>query len=72
MRQTWWTRPAFLVGLALIPLVGWLVLAVLPWGVVVGALRTALDDLAARLTAAGAQVGPIVCADRDHPSITIE
>lgn len=38
MRQTWWTRPAFLVVLALIPLVGWLVLAVLPRGVVVGAL----------------------------------
>ena len=37
-----------------------------------GALRTALDDLAARLTTAGAQVGPIVYADRDQPSITIE
>ena len=37
-----------------------------------GALRTALDDLAARLTAAGAQVGPSVFADAGHPEITIE
>ena len=37
-----------------------------------GALRTALVDLAARLTAAGAQVGPIAFAHRDQPSITIE
>ena len=37
-----------------------------------GALRTALDDLAGRLTAAGAGVGPVVFADRDQPHITIE
>ena len=37
-----------------------------------GALRTALDDLAARLAAAGAQVGPIVYANRDQPAITID
>ncbi len=36
------------------------------------ALRTALDDLAGRLAAAGAQVGPVLCADRDQPHITIE
>ena len=34
-----------------------------------GALRRALDDLAARLTAAGAQVGPMAYADADSPSV---
>lgn len=33
------------------------------------ALRTALDDLAGRLRAAGAQVGPVAYADRDGPSV---
>jgi DNA/RNA-binding domain of Phe-tRNA-synthetase-like protein len=36
------------------------------------ALRTALDDLAGRLTAAGATVGPVSYADRTTPQITIE
>jgi DNA/RNA-binding domain of Phe-tRNA-synthetase-like protein len=35
------------------------------------ALRTALDDLAGRLTAAGATVGPIAYADRDGPQVTV-
>jgi len=35
------------------------------------ALRTALDDLAARLAAAGAQVGPVLFADRDQPHIAV-
>lgn len=37
-----------------------------------GALRTALADLAGRLAAAGAQVGPVVFADSEHPDVTIE
>lgn len=37
-----------------------------------GALRIALDDLAARLAAAGAEVGPTVFADAEHPYITVE
>jgi DNA/RNA-binding domain of Phe-tRNA-synthetase-like protein len=36
-----------------------------------GALRIALADLAGRLAAAGAQVGPVVFADRDTPQIEI-
>ena len=36
------------------------------------ALRTALSDLAGRLSAAGAEVGPVVFADAEHPEITIE
>ena len=36
------------------------------------ALRTALDDLAGRLSAAGATVGPVSFADAAHPEITIE
>jgi len=36
------------------------------------ALRRALDDVAGRLTAAGAQVGPVSFADRESPDITIE
>ena len=36
------------------------------------ALRLALDDLAGRLTAAGAFVGPVVFADAEQPRITIE
>ena len=35
------------------------------------ALRTALDDLAGRLAAAGAQVGPVLFADRDKPHIEV-
>lgn len=37
-----------------------------------GALRIALADLAGRLSAAGARVGPMVFADAEHPDITIE
>ena len=37
-----------------------------------GALRNALDDLAGRLAAAGAEVGGIVYADAKGPSIVIE
>ncbi|MGI8984306.1 MAG: B3/B4 domain-containing protein [Acidimicrobiales bacterium] len=36
-----------------------------------GALRMALADLAARLTTAGAQVGPVVFADRDSPAVDV-
>ncbi len=36
------------------------------------ALRIALADLAGRLAAAGAQVGPVVFADAEHPDIAIE
>ncbi len=36
------------------------------------ALRTALHDLAGRLAAAGAGVGPIVYADRHTPEVTID
>ncbi len=36
-----------------------------------GALRTALDDLAGRLVAAGAVVGAVVFADAAHPDIAI-
>jgi DNA/RNA-binding domain of Phe-tRNA-synthetase-like protein len=36
------------------------------------ALRTALGDLAGRLSAAGAGVGSVVFADTAHPDITIE
>ncbi len=36
------------------------------------ALRTALDDLATRLAGAGAEVGPIVYADRNRTEITID
>ena len=36
-----------------------------------GALRIALADLAGRLAAAGAQVGPVVFADRENPHITV-
>ena len=36
------------------------------------ALRTALGDLAGRLTGAGAEVGPVVFADAGSPEITIE
>ncbi|MDQ3895974.1 MAG: phenylalanine--tRNA ligase beta subunit-related protein [Actinomycetota bacterium] len=36
------------------------------------ALRAALDDLAARLSAAGADLGPTVYADAEHPRIVIE
>jgi len=35
------------------------------------ALRTALDDLAARLRAAGADVGPVVYADRDRSQASV-
>jgi DNA/RNA-binding domain of Phe-tRNA-synthetase-like protein len=35
------------------------------------ALRTAVDDLAGRLAAAGAQVGPVRFADRDQPHIAV-
>ena len=35
------------------------------------ALHSALDDLAGRLSAAGAEVGPVVFADAEHPEITI-
>lgn len=35
------------------------------------ALRAALADLAGRLAAAGAEVGPVVFADAEHPDITI-
>ena len=37
-----------------------------------GALRIALADLAGRLSAAGAHVGPVVFADAEHPDITLE
>jgi DNA/RNA-binding domain of Phe-tRNA-synthetase-like protein len=36
-----------------------------------GALRIALADLAGRLAAAGAHVGPVVYADRDSPQVDI-
>lgn len=36
------------------------------------ALRIALADLAGRLAAAGAQVGPVVLADAQHPDSTVE
>jgi len=36
------------------------------------ALRVALADLAGRLSAAGATVGPVVFADAEHPDITVE
>ena len=36
-----------------------------------GALRAALDDLAGRLAAAGATVGPVVYADRDRPEVEV-
>ena len=35
------------------------------------ALRIALDDLAGRLAAAGAQVGPVLFADRDQPHMAL-
>lgn len=36
-----------------------------------GALRIALADLAARLTTAGASVGPVVFADRESPKVDV-
>ena len=36
-----------------------------------GALRIALADLAGRLAAAGASVGPVVYADRDSPKVDV-
>lgn len=36
-----------------------------------GALRAALDDLAGRLAAAGAGLGPVVFADREHPGASL-